>query len=288
MLGRINAAVPGRRPRVIARTARNHTLVWAAIAEKTPILARLRGFARRHRRCHLPTRGRTDLATRFPKATVASKTTSVEMDMRRLTTFARYLVRSALVVCVMSLAAPCAAQEVDPPTVPDLTCCRRWTGLAIRALGLGRTGYPAAETDRSQTLRVLHRRITIPVAQVDLPIRMAKFLTVTPSYMGYSVPASGLNEAPPQPGSIHRQLQGAPISSRRDRGVRRSQVRDLRRNMYVRRFRPAPADDMNRYRGRIGIAHPLRFKAASGNLLPHSKPFMSPRAGGTESAFGLA
>ena len=39
--------------------------------------------------------------------------------MRGLTRFARYLVPSALVVCLMSLAAPCAAQEnVDPPTVP--------------------------------------------------------------------------------------------------------------------------------------------------------------------------
>ena len=41
------------------------------------------------------------------------------MVMRVLTRFARYLVPSALVVCVMSLGAPCAAQEnVDPPTVP--------------------------------------------------------------------------------------------------------------------------------------------------------------------------
>ena len=36
--------------------------------------------------------------------------------MRGLTTFARHLVRSVLVVCVMSLGAPCAAQEVDVPT----------------------------------------------------------------------------------------------------------------------------------------------------------------------------
>ena len=42
--------------------------------------------------------------------------------------------------------------------------------------------------------------LDIPVAQVDVPIRLAKFLTVTPSYMGYSVPASGLNKLPPQPG----------------------------------------------------------------------------------------
>jgi hypothetical protein len=29
------------------------------------------------------------------------------------------------------------------------------------------------------------------------------------------------------------------------------------RNMYVRRFRPAPAEDMNRFRTRIGVAHLL-------------------------------
>ena len=39
--------------------------------------------------------------------------------------------------------------------------------------------------------------------------------------------------------------------------------------MYVRRFRPTPADDMNRYRGRIAIAHPL---AVQGRIW---KPFAS-------------
>jgi hypothetical protein len=32
------------------------------------------------------------------------------------------------------------------------------------------------------------------------------------------------------------------------------------RNMYVRRFRPALADDSNRYRGRIGIVRPVAIK----------------------------
>ena len=39
--------------------------------------------------------------------------------MRGLTRFARYLLPSVLVVCAMSLGAPCAAQEnVDAPTLP--------------------------------------------------------------------------------------------------------------------------------------------------------------------------
>ena len=101
--------------------------------------------------------------------------------MRGLTTFAQYLVRSALVVCVMSPAAPCAAQEVDPPTPPDggdgrgaLLAPSAWAMVSVpvqQQIGLKVSGFFIGGTDT-------------PVAQVDLPIRMAKFLTVTPSYMG--------------------------------------------------------------------------------------------------------
>jgi len=108
-----------------------------------------------------------------------------------------------------------------------------------------------------------------PVAQVDVPIRMTTFLTVTPSYMGYSVPASGLNKLPPQPGSYTDSYDEHQFRVDGTVGfaVRRFEISG--RNMYVRRFRPAPADDMNRYRGRIGIAHPL---AVHGRIL---KPFAS-------------
>jgi hypothetical protein len=108
-----------------------------------------------------------------------------------------------------------------------------------------------------------------PVAQVDVPIRMTTFLTVTPSYMGYSVPASGLNKLAPQPGSFTDSYDEHQFRVDGTVGfaVRRFEISG--RNMYVRRFRPAPADDMNRYRGRIAIAHPL---AVHGRIL---KPFAS-------------
>ena len=38
--------------------------------------------------------------------------------MRGLTRCVRYLVPSVVVICVMSLAVPCAAQDVDVPTLP--------------------------------------------------------------------------------------------------------------------------------------------------------------------------
>jgi hypothetical protein len=99
--------------------------------------------------------------------------------------------------------------------------------------------------------------LRVPVAQVDLPIRTAKFLTVTPSYMYYRVPASGLNRLTLLPGRFtdsygeHQFRIDGTVSF----AIRKLEVSV--RNMYVRRFRPTPADDINRYRGRIAIAHPL-------------------------------
>jgi hypothetical protein len=186
--------------------------------------------------------------------------------MRGLTTCARYLLRSALVVCGMSLAAPCAAQEVDPPTLPAtgegrgaLLAPSAWVVLNApvqKQIGLKFSGFYIGELDT-------------PVAQVDVPIRATNFLTITPSYMGYSVPASGLNKLPPQQGGFTDSYDEHQF---RVDGTVAFAVRKLEisaRNMYVRRFRPAPADDMNRYRGRIGIAHPL---AVGGHIW---KPFAS-------------
>ena len=104
---------------MIAQTARKHTLARAATAEKprefwpvheascagidVAISRRVIGRA--------PRRGSQNSDGR-------SMARAVEMVMRRLTTFGRCLVGGGLVVCAMSLAAPCAAQEnPDLPAV---------------------------------------------------------------------------------------------------------------------------------------------------------------------------
>jgi hypothetical protein len=189
-----------------------------------------------------------------------------EMVMRQLTAYARYLVRSGLVVGVLLLAAPCAAQEPDPPTMPAtgegrgaLLAPSAWAVLSApvqKQIGLKFTGFYIGALDT-------------PVAQVDVPIRVAKFLTVTPSYMGYSVPARGLNRLPPQPGGFADSYREHQF---RVDGTVAFAVRKLEisvRNMFVRRFRPVPAHDLNRYRGRVAIAHPI---AVYGRLW---KPFAS-------------
>ena len=180
--------------------------------------------------------------------------TSVEMLMRGLTRFARYLAPGVLVACVVSLGAPCAAQEVDAPTPPDAGEGR---GSVFAPSAWLVTDVPVQKQIDLKLYGFYIGELNTPVAQVDVPIRTTKFLTVTPSYMYYSVPASGLNKLPPQPGSFADSYKEHQF---RIDGTVPFAIRKLEisaRNMYVRRFRPSPAGDTNRYRGRIAIAYPL-------------------------------
>jgi Protein of unknown function (DUF2490) len=182
--------------------------------------------------------------------------------MPGFTRFVLHLVSSFLVIGLVSRGGPCAAQEVGVP--PDHA-------------GSGSVTAPSAWLE---LIVPVHPRITVkpygfyigdlkvPVAQVDVSIRTTKFLTITPSYMYYSVPASGLNKLAPEPvftDSYHE-------NQFRIDGTVTFLVRQFEipaRNMYVRRFRPAPADDSNRYRGRLMIAHPLAVQGRTW------KPFAS-------------
>jgi Protein of unknown function (DUF2490) len=196
--------------------------------------------------------------------------------MRALTRLARSLVPGVLAVCALSLAAPCAAQDVDPPTPPDtgdgrgaLVAPSAWMVLNApvrRQVGVKFSGFYIGELDT-------------PVVQVDVPIRLAKFLTVTPSYMGYSVPASGLNRLPPQPG---RFTDSYDENQFRVDGTVAFAIRKFEisaRNMYVRRFRPTPLDDMNRYRGRVAIAHPLAVQGHIWKPFASYETFYEPKGG---------
>ena len=209
--------------------------------------------------------------------------------MRGLTRFARYLVPSVLVVCVISLGAPCAAQEVDPPTVPAAPDAGDGRGSLFAPSAWLVLSTPVQKQIDLKLYGFYIGELQVPVAQVDLPIRMAKFLTVTPSYMDYSVPASGLNKLTPQPGAFTDSYEEHQfrIDGTVAFAVRKFEI--SARNMYVRRFRPTPADDINRYRGRIAIAHPLAVKGRIWKPFASYETFYEgAMVGGTEIECGLA
>jgi hypothetical protein len=172
--------------------------------------------------------------------------------MRALKSLARFVVPGVLAACVMALGSPCAAQEADPP---DVGADGRGSVFAPSAWLVVNT--PLRKEMALKSYGFYIGELDVPVAQFDLPIRTTKFLTITPSYMYYSVPASGLNKLPPQPPGFTDSYDEQQF---RVDGTVAFAVRKLEisgRNMYVRRFRAAPADDINRYRGRLGIAYPV-------------------------------
>ncbi len=98
-----------------------------------------------------------------------------------------------------------------------------------------------------------------PSAQFDATFRLTKFLSITPSYLYYSVPASGLDElANRSRGFTHgfdeHQFR---IDGTLAHSIDKFEISD--RNMYVRRFLSTNTE-INRYRNRIAVAHPLAVK----------------------------
>jgi hypothetical protein len=176
-------------------------------------------------------------------------------SMRRLTRFARYLVPGVLVICLMSLGAPCAAQELEIPAAPATPDAPDGRGSVFVPGGFLGVIAPVHDRIALNLYGFYYGEVKAPVAQVDIPIRMTKFLTITPSYLYYEVPPSGLDKASEHsPGFTDTFEENQfRIDGTVKFSIRRFEISD--RNMYVRRFRPT--DEINRYRHRIGIAHPL-------------------------------
>jgi hypothetical protein len=190
--------------------------------------------------------------------------------MRGLTRSGWYLATGVLLACLVSLALPCAAQEVDVPT-------GRGSGAVTAPSGWIELIAPIQKRVDLKLYGFYIGEAKAPSAQVDATIKVTKFLSITPSYLYYSVPASGLNElANVSRGFTSRyeeqqfRIDGTVMFS-----VHKFEISD--RNMYVRRFLPTyeyagqslPDKEINRYRNRIAVSHPLAVKGHT------VKPFAS-------------
>ena len=181
--------------------------------------------------------------------------------MRMFKSFARYLAPGVLVACVVSLGVPCAAQEVDVPN-------GRGSGSVTAPTGWVELIAPVQQRVDLKLYGFYIGELKAPSAQVDATIRVTKFLSITPSYLYYSIPANGLNELANISRGFTRNLEehqfridGTVVFS-----FHKFEISE--RNMYVRRFLPTyvyagrslPAKESNRYRTRIGVAYPLAVK----------------------------
>jgi Protein of unknown function (DUF2490) len=167
-------------------------------------------------------------------------------------TLTRYLTSGVLAIGLIALGTPCAAQDADAPTI---TAASHERG-SLFVPGFYLTAItPVRDRIALNVYGFYYGEVQVPVAQVDVPVRATRFLTITPSYLYYEVPPGGLNKAAQRPIGATDTFEENQfrIDASAKFSVRRFEFST--RSMFVRRFRPT--DDMNRYRQRIGIAHPL-------------------------------
>jgi hypothetical protein len=170
--------------------------------------------------------------------------------MQRLSRLARRVVPHVLMIGLLSIGARCAAQEVEAPASPGggrgpIVAPSTYLELNVPVqdrVGLNVYGFYVGNVD-------------VPAGQIDVPIRITKFLKVTPSYLYVSMPASALDEMVSKPvrfahGSDEQQFR---IDGTVNFTLRGFNISD--RNMYVRRF--LSTADINRYRNRVQVAYPL-------------------------------
>jgi Protein of unknown function (DUF2490) len=165
---------------------------------------------------------------------------------------------SLLAICVVLLSGLCVAQEIDVPA-------GRGSGRVVAPTGWVELIIPVQERVDLKLYGFYIGELQAPSAQVDATFHATKFLSITPSYLYYSIPASGVNElanrSPEFTRGIEEQqfrIDGTVMFS-----VHRFEISE--RNMYVRRFLPTfmdarrslPAKEINRYRNRVAVAHPL-------------------------------
>jgi len=180
--------------------------------------------------------------------------------MKRLTKFALRHVPS-LVICLLSVCALSFAQEIDVPS-------GRGNGSVVAPTGWAEFIAPVQQRIDLKFYGFYIGEVRAPSAQFDATFRATRFLSITPSYLYYSVPADGLNELANHSGGFTRtveehqfRIDGTVMFS-----VHKFEISE--RNMYVRRFLPTymyagrslPAKESNRYRTRIGVAYPLAVK----------------------------
>jgi hypothetical protein len=180
--------------------------------------------------------------------------------MQAFTRFALRFAPGFLMVCVVFLGGLCVAQEVDAPS-------GRGSGSVVAPTGWAELITPVSNRLDLKFYGFYIGELKAPSAQFDATFRATKFLSITPSYLYYSIPGDGLNElANHSPGFTHSleehqfRVDGTVMFS-----LHKFEISE--RNMYVRRF--LPSKEINRYRNRIAVAHPV---AVLGHVW---KPFAS-------------
>jgi hypothetical protein len=194
--------------------------------------------------------------------------------MRRFTRFPPHPVPAFLVICVVLLGGRCVAQEVNVPS-------GRGSGSVIAPTGWVQLTVPVQKRVDVKFLGFFIGEVNAPAAQLDVTFRATKFLSITPSYLYYSVPASGLNELANRSRGFKHSFQEHQFRIDGTVGFSIHKLEISDRNMYVRRF--LPTSNINRYRNRIAFAYPVPVKGHTWKPFASYEAFYDEGSGWTKN-----
>jgi Protein of unknown function (DUF2490) len=185
----------------------------------------------------------------------------VETAMKRLTRFALHTAPTFLVLWLIVLGGRGVAQEVDVPS-------GRGSGSVVAPSGWAELIAPVQKRIDLKFYGFYIGNAKAPSAQFDATFRLTKFLSITPSYLYYSLPASGLDELANHSRGFTNTYDEHQFRIDGTVGFSLHKFEISDRNMYVSRFlqtyeyagRSLPSKEINRYRNRIAVAHPLLVK----------------------------
>jgi Protein of unknown function (DUF2490) len=151
----------------------------------------------------------------------------------------------ALFIGILWIALPCAAQEVEGSGKPGSAIFSNADYLELSTPLTNRVGI--------NTYGFYLGNVRVGIALIEVPVSVQKHFTVTPSYLFVNVPPSGFTLLTGQ--SLASSYQESQFRLAGTLFTTFHHFTLSERNMYVRRF--TPTGDVNRYRNKIYISHPL-------------------------------
>src|ERR1700741_768240 len=121
-------------------------------------------------------------------------------DMQGFTRSALHIAPTFLVLWLIVFGGLCIAQEVDVPS-------GRGSGSVVAPTGWAELIAPVHQRIDLKLYGFYIGELKAPSAQFDATFRATKFLSITPSYLYYSVPPDGINEIANRSGGFTRTVE---------------------------------------------------------------------------------
>ena len=152
---------------------------------------------------------------------------------------------AVVLIGILWMAFPCAGQEVEGNGKNGSAVFSNADYLELSTPLTSRVGI--------NTYGFYLGNVRVGIALVEVPLSVQKHFTVTPSYLFVNVPPSGFTLLTGQTLASSYEENQFRLAGTLFGTFRHFTISD--RNMYVRRF--TPNGDVNRYRNRIYVSHPL-------------------------------